>query len=842
MFKVKNSKVIGKISRRSLKSGKTRNIIAVAAIILTAVMFTALFTVGMSVIESFQLSTMRQVGTRAHGGFKFITWQQYEKIAADPKVKDISYSIIIGTGENPELKKVSTEIRYTEEKEARWSFNYPTTGTLPKNRMDVATTTEVLDALGVPHELGASVPLEFTANGKKYRESFTLCGWWENDVVLGVSEAFLSREYTDEVAPVWQDGQEYYDYKFSGSVNPSLYFPSSWDLENQMSELKERCGFGAEVNDGINWAYMTKSVDAGTVALIVGMLTLIMLSGYLVIYNIFYISVNGRIRFYGLLKTIGTTNGQLKRIVRREALLLSAIGIPLGLAIGYALSAVIVPAVIGMTSIEIFKISANPLIFIGSGIFALITVWISCAKPCKLVCRISPVEAVRYTADASVKKKRKRTKRVTPFILAAGNIGRTRKKTAAVVLSLSLALILLNATVSLTHGFDMDKYLQDNVVSDFYITDASVLNSFSAAVMYNSITPEVSEQVEALDGVTDTGHVYMREYEYKPNDTERRIIKEALDDAEYEGVELPMVMQAVRDNLDKGIVYSHIYGVDGLAEDKLIISEGEFDREKFESGNYVIVMAGGGYAGDTRLWKIGDKVTLDVKNGQKKEYEIMALGNINGALDSGHGHGFDIYFTLPSGEFTSLTGETGAMNIAFNVAPDKINDVDKQIKKYCENVNTDLDYRSRQSYVDEFKDMQNTFMLVGSLLSFILALIGILNFINAIVTSIRSRRQEFAVLQSIGMTGGQLKQMLVSEGAYYIIFTALFTLTLGSLLTYVMMTAIENVIWYFSYRFIITPVLIVIPIMLVLAMLIPVISYARMCRRSVVERLREVNE
>ncbi len=182
------------------------------------------------------------------------------------------------------------------------------------------------------------------------------------------------------------------------------------------------------------------------------------------------------------------------------------------------------------------------------------------------------------------------------------------------------------------------------------------------------------------------------------------------------------------------------------------------------------------------------------------------------------------------------------MNIAFNVAPDKINDVDKQIKKYCENVNTDLDYRSRQSYVDEFKDMQNTFMLVGSLLSFILALIGILNFINAIVTSIRSRRQEFAVLQSIGMTGGQLKQMLVSEGAYYIIFTVLFTLTLGSLLTYVMMTAIENVIWYFSYRFIITPVLIVIPIMLVLAMLIPVISYARMCRRSVVERLREVNE
>lgn len=81
--------------------------------------------------------------------------------------------------------------------------------------------------------------------------------------------------------------------------------------------------------------------------------------------------------------------------------------------------------------------------------------------------------------------------------------------------------------------------------------------------------------------------------------------------------------------------------------------------------------------------------------------------------------------------------------------------------------------------------------------------------------------------------------MLISEGAYYIIFTALFTITLGSLLTYGMMTAVENVIWYFSYHFIITPVLVIIPIMLVFAMLIPVISYTKMCKHSIVDRLRE---
>lgn len=97
-------------------------------------------------------------------------------------------------------------------------------------------------------------------------------------------------------------------------------------------------------------------------------------------------------------------------------------------------------------------------------------------------------------------------------------------------------------------------------------------------------------------------------------------------------------------------------------------------------------------------------------------------------------------------------------------------------------------------------------------------------------------------MQSVGMTGKQLKQMLMGEGAFYILFTALLTLIFGSLLTYALMLAIENVIGYFSYHFIIAPILIVIPILFVLAAVIPVISYMQICKHSVVDRLREANE
>ena len=101
MFRVKNSRCISRISRRSLASGRTRNLIAILAIMLTAILFTTLFTIAGGMLDTIQMQTARQVGTSSHAGFKYLTWEQYEKVAADPKVKDISYDIFVGFGENP---------------------------------------------------------------------------------------------------------------------------------------------------------------------------------------------------------------------------------------------------------------------------------------------------------------------------------------------------------------------------------------------------------------------------------------------------------------------------------------------------------------------------------------------------------------------------------------------------------------------------------------------------------------------------------------------------------------------------------------------------------------------
>lgn len=841
MFNVNNQKVIRRLSIRSLKNSKTRNIIAVAAIILTTLLFTSVFSVGISAIDSTQRATMRQVGTSAHAGFKFLTWQQYETLLKDTMIRDISYNVIIGFGENEALKKTYTEIRYTEAKSAKWGFCEPTTGTLPVKKMDIATSTAVLDALGLPHELGVQVPLEFTANGKKYSDHFTLCGFWEQDSVAVANEAFLSKEYCDEVAPVWQEGKEKtFDWTaYSGSVNPSFWFFHSWDLEEQVQELKERCGFDASVNEGVNWAYASATVDAGTVAMLVSILLVIVLSGYLIIYNIFYISVSNEIRYYGLLKTIGTTNRQLRRIVRRQALLLSAFGIPAGLVAGFLCSMWLVPLVMRISAYrDNFVVSANPVIFVGSAAFALFTVWVSCIRPCRLVSRISPVDAVRYTERSGMRKKtRRKSRAVHPLSMAYANIRRTPKKTAVVILSLSLSLILLNGTVTIVQGFDMDKYVQNSIVSDFYMADASLTNHMHMEEILDDVAPELAEEVGGLDGVTDSGCVYMEEYAHKLEEPALTRAKNNLEEFR-DLVHFEDMIEQAQKMLDEQLIASHLYGIDPFIIDKMELVEGKIDPEKFASGDYVIATTMVD-TGEGKFYEIGDKVTIHFDNGNSKEYEVLALGDVPYALSPQHSHMFEVYFTLPADEFVRQTGINGAMKLAFDADPDRYDEVEQWVQDYCEQVDPDMDYRSKSTYVEEFQDTQQMFLLVGCGMSAVLALIGILNFVNAVVTSIQTRRREFAILQSVGMTGKQLCTMLVGEGLCYIIGTAFFTLTLGSLMGYGLIYAIANQIWFFTYHFIIAPVLLVLPVLFLLAALIPVVCYRQMSRRSVVERLRE---
>ena len=182
------------------------------------------------------------------------------------------------------------------------------------------------------------------------------------------------------------------------------------------------------------------------------------------------------IRYYGLLKTIGTTPKQLICLIRKQALYLSVIGIPLGLIGGYLIGSSLLGIIMEVTNYPVAYTSANPVIFIGSACFALITIWISTHKPGRIAARISPVEAAKYTEVTGGQKTKRKTKKTNVWAMAYGNFTRQKRKTALIITSMSLSIILLNSVYTYTQGFDMNKYLERFVVADFIIGHANYFN------------------------------------------------------------------------------------------------------------------------------------------------------------------------------------------------------------------------------------------------------------------------------------------------------------------------------------------------------------------------------
>ena len=841
MRKVKNKKVIRKLSARILSAKRSKNLIGLAAILLTTILFTTVFSVCGNLLRSQTESTFRQVGGNAQAGFKNFTMAEYDQLKEDSGIRDVSYNIFVGNAVNPQLNKLQTEVRYYEPLNARQSFAYPTTGKLPEEQDEIAMSTLILDALDIPHELGQKVTLDLNIHNEIRTDTFTLCGFWEGDPVMMAQEAAVSKTYADLTAPL--ETTPYYETDgtdYSGYMNISFNFSSSFNIEGQMEELIRRGGFdGTLISPSVNWAYSFSSIDWTTVSVLTILILLIMLSGYLIIYNIFYLNIFSDIRFYGLLKTVGTTGRQLRKIVRRQAWALCLFGVPAGLAAGWVIGRLLTPVITDMlTSTDVYY-SANPLIFLGSALFTVLTVYISCIKPCRIAAKVSPVEAVRFT-EKSIRKKSRKTKKTTPLSMARANLGRNKRKLVLVVLSLSLSLVLLNSVYTIVTGFDMDKYLADKLLTDFEVSSASIYNFNSPEIDYAGVTRNFQEELSAQEGVTDIGNIYLSGTVHNYSDAEWETVEQIMDAPENsEYFSDPIMEEAFdyvrtshRTNVD-------IYGVNETAAKYIKPDEGTFDWEKFKSGNYILANS---FSMDDEtsmpFLKPGDEVTVRFSDTVSKKYTVLAVAQMPTALSSQRYGLMNEEFILPDTEFLTQFGDRQPMKTVFNASDDRQTAVAAWLEDYCEKVNPDMDYRTKADYQQEFSSLKQTYAVTGGILSIILALIGLLNFINVTATSILSRRQELAMMESVGMTGAQQRRMLLGEGLCYALLSILISCTAGVGAGYALVLAFAGQMAVFTWRFTLLPVAICTPFLIAISLAVPSVCYAYARKQSVVERLR----
>lgn len=883
MRHVANRACIRRLSFRAFRANGTRNLIAILAILLTTVLFTSLFTIAMSINNSFEQSNFRQIGGFSHGGFKYLTEEQYNELKEDPLIKEYGLRRFLGMPFDAPFNKSHVEIGYSDAKQAHWMYCDPVEGRLPAEGTDeAATDTRILALLGVEPKLGTPFTVTFDVDGKQTTQTFTLCGWWEYDEAIVANHILIPESRVDAVldelhiTPPGKDGM-------TGAYNLDVMFDNAVNISEKMDTVLANYGYQDQsrtedgyISTGVNWGYTATSLfsdmDTGTILSILAVLLLILFTGYLIIYNVFQISVTNDIRFYGLLKTIGTTSRQIRRIVRQQALLLSIFGIPLGLIVGYGVGALLTPVVISrLDGIPHIATSPSPVIFILSALFALLTVLLSCRKPGRIAGRVSPIEAVRYTEGSSKRTRERRTRGAKIAQMAWANLGRNRKKTVLTVTSLSLAVVLLTLTVIFTSGFDMDKYISRNMISDFVVAEASYFQTGGGFSADTALPQSVVDTVNAQGGIADGGVVYGRTtsvQEFVSEDWFRTSKSHYADQEELDA------MLSVRERGADGTILddAQIYGMDDYTRGHLNVLEGDLSTlDQPGTRNIAAVYSMDDYDNpvmDSHWAKIGDTVTLryveefefyDPSTGEVLDpenipddqpyrtraikyrdidYTVTALVDVPYPLSYRY-YGSD-EFILNDQTFIQDSGTSSIMLYAFDMQDEAtVQNMETFLADTTQNELSSYDFESKATYAAEFEGFRNMFLMLGGVLSFIVGLVGVLNFFNAVLTGIITRKREFAVLQSIGMTGHQLKTMLMIEGSLYTLSAILVTFALNLIFSPLLEHGMNQIFWFFSYHFTVTPILIMFPIFLLLGVLIPLVTYHATNKQSIVDRIRE---
>ncbi len=875
-MKVNNSGCIRNLSFRNLQTAKRRNIIAVIAIILTTTLFTSLFTIVSAIANGYQQSNFRRIGGYSHGEFQYLTEEQFDTLKQDPAIRICGKRLIVGILNDPAAGSQQTEVSFCDEAAADMMYLSPVSGTLPKAQTnEFAADTALLSALQIPAEIGAQAELTIMIGQETVTETFTLSGWWEYDSASPASHILLSEQRAQDMLSAY--GEDRTDLQ-AGSLMMSLMLQSDSRIEQDMRSILQNNGYQPDdpaaadyIEMGVNWGYLSSRAenlfDAGTLAAIALLLLLITATGYMIINNVFQISVAGDIQRYGLLKTIGTTNRQIRRIVLWEALILAFFSIPIGLLIGSFIGTLLVPVVAEeMNNIE--AVSGNfLLISLFSILFSLFTVILSCLRPAAAAARTAPIEALRYNEYSQISPSRTSySKKTSLFRMAVSNILRTKRRTIVTVLSMSLSLVLFDAAYTITNGFDMESYLSD-LKCDYIAANPSYFGSGHFMGGESALDAEMVSAIEVSADLAGGGRTYgissdvfrfVTEEEYRQkyeNSYDPEMLEYALQNAERCG-------DLVGDN-------AMLYGMEPFVMDKLRVVEGDLSRLNSSSGFIAAVCSEDDYGNvvqDESTPKIGDRVTVryiedyeyyNPDTGETyaseeeippscpimrraasytdQEYEVAALVTVPSTLSFRWTWGGEL--VLPAETLIADMGCCDIMYYAFDAKPDCMDAMEEFLSAMDSPL---MRYESKLTYMESFASFRNMFLILSSSLCIIVGLVGILNFTNGILSSVLVRRREFAILRAIGMTASQLRKMLIYEGILISAASLLTAAILCFTVVPLLLTAVSTALQFFTFRLSAVPLLISAVLYPAIGTIIPLMAFRSANRISIVESINRI--
>ncbi|HBE8638335.1 TPA: FtsX-like permease family protein [Clostridioides difficile] len=787
-----------KIAKSNLKQNKSKSILIIITIILSTLM---LSSIGIYIVDA---GAYQKENTIKYSG-------NYQGILAnvDEKQADIlsNHADVELTGEmnGVGVEKLEDDsnisLAYMNEDALKLNSFEFIKGKLPSKENEIVLDSGALKALGYKNkDLGEKIKISYDdyKNDKKIEKEFIISGILKTSEISEAGKyyyAIISESYMRNTRDMSQEDFNIY-VKFNDKSNLSIE-----QAKEKLDKIANDIGLDT-INTAVNENYINAlKPDMETImgGVFVGLV--IVLSSILVIYNIFYISIVTKVQEFGKLRAIGATKKQIKNIVFKEGFILAGIAIPIGIILGYVLANIIIKS---FMDIDV-KSSRLPVI-LSVVVISFISVVLSLLKPMKVASKVSIVDAVRYTGNKiSNKSKRKGYKNINLKRLSHANLERNKKRTY-----MTLASLILSGTIFITvstalESFDAEKMAREHFPYDIEVrlsgyemnSDKNPKDNLNILQMDNPLSKDFFNQIKNMEGIKRIESA--------------RSVKIGMEDYD---VEFKYdLLQSINENDVKSL-------------NKNII-DGKINLERLQTGDEIVIT----HVDTAKEMgvKAGDKIRLTLYDGDKKikkEFKVQAIAM--GVPSFGIGKDF-IDRTLKYDSTSSL---------GIYTEEGKYQEIKDSIKKIAKN-NGFLETDFIDSRIESNKATISFIKIMGYTLTGIIGVIGFMNLVNTMITSIVTRKKELGMLQAIGLTNKQLVKMLNSEAIYYTSGMMIGSILFGGILGYIAVIFLKKTgLSYVTYSLPIVPILLMIVCILIAQFITTYLIGRSFNKESLIDRVR----
>lgn len=759
-FENRTGSITRKIASAQLKHDRLKKWFTIFSIAMTTSLLSVVLLLASGII-----TVNRNGGNGITGSYHTlisgISQEQFDKLRAEERIRLLGLNAPIGSFK---MGEQILNVSYSDAEALTLNGLSVSGGKMPVLENEIIIEKEYLLSQNIDAGIGDKISLP-TPN-KKDKKDFIISGYLKTAAKgtdRALYAAIVSKQYFDAM-----DGWN--------AFSVSAMYRIKTDAASNQSEIEHTAAAvaksaGIERTPFINKAYIELSQPSFLlIAAAIGGLAIVIASGILVIYCIFYLSILNSIKEYGQMRTIGMTKKQIKRLVSREGYVLSCIAIPIGLVMGTILSYALIPQ--GFTFGTIIWVW--PLVMV----LVYITVRLSIRKPAIIAAAVSPIEAYRYDGNGNSIRGKKTfgPKRSTIVMLARKQILRYRKENALTISSLVITGILLFGLSSVLSSMNAE----DMSLSGFPRGQFSISFSFqelnnTALEKLQMNSPFTEELYDALSKVTGTEKITT--YHYLQASKELQASNSDMSIVSYDQEDMELIRGCSPN--------AAIPDYDTMASQKqLIVGKPNSFEEYFNTQA-----------------EVGKSVILKVFDGDSSQ--VMEF-KIAGILDENkigiNSDKIDILM-LPIDAMNQISNYNTTNQYTIRVTDHYEKQSEKEIEQILEN-KTGLTLDTLSAAI-----AQNSNFIQGMKFALFVAVVfigcfAVMNLTNTILTGIITRQKEFSVLRSVGMTKKQLTSMVCYEGLITTTKGLFLALVIGGGIGYLLCSILKNGLMnYLNYKF-----------------------------------------